>query len=485
VRYNLEVFGKEEKERVKAKILFISLAVVLALSLGLIGCTGEVTPEVPDNIEILAVRSVSGPLSVYEQVAMGPVWRYWEHVVNNVTGGIHVPEFDETLPIHIELKDDSSDMETMQTLMDTSLATGKYDFVIGPCCTPFLQAAGSICTLHGAVLVGAEGGATSVAEQMQNYPYMFSNLGFSNWYQMPILCEILDSWAANETDGEVDVFVISMSDLFGVEYSGQFQDYAAGYTTIDILDIVDTEPHTEDVGAQVEAAAAAGADFLLLNCYPPTMHAAVGYAIEHNIDFKGIVTGPGACYEQWYDTYFGPCAEGICGYGAWNEYSSIELRAFTEGMIDFLGARTAMDWWGGAYYYVGLDMLTQAIADADEYSALSVRNVMASEKLDTILGETYYTTYNGTWPIGFSGGLLALACHPGEIGQWQRVTEANDWRPDGDTTSPARLKPYGIPEEATEWAIFEVIDPNDNATTPISIYPKPTWEDLGCYPPPP
>jgi ABC-type branched-subunit amino acid transport system substrate-binding protein len=466
---------------VKSKILFMSLAVVLAMSLvvGAIGCTGGGT-EVPEYIEVLAVRSVSGPLSVYEQVAMGPVWRYWYNLVNNVTGGIYVPEFGQKLPVHIELKNDESDMATMQTFMETNLATGKYNFVIGPCCTPFLQAAGSICSLYGAVLVGAEGGATSVAQHMDKYPYMFSNLGFSNWYQMPALCEIMDSWAANETDNEVDVYVMSLDDLFGVEYSGQFQAWSANYTTINILKIVDVVPFTQDVAAQVEEAHNMSADVLLINTYPPTMHAVMGYAMTHNYDFKGIVTGPGACYEQWYDTYFGPCAEGTCGYGAWNEYSSPELRAFTEGMIDYLGSRSAMDWWGGAYYYVGLDMLTKAIAQADEYTALAVRNVMASTKLDTILGETYYTTYDGTWPLGFSGGLLALASHPGEIGQWHHVTAANDWLPDGETGT-ARLKPYGIPGAATEWMIFEVIDLNEKATAQ-SIYPKPTWADLGCLP---
>jgi hypothetical protein len=311
---------------------------------------------------------------------------------------------------------------------------------------------------------------------MDNYPYMFANLGFSNWYQMPMVCEVMDSWAAEETDGVVDVYVISMSDLFGVEYSGQLQEESDKYTTIDLIKIVDVEPHTEDITAQVEEASSLGADVLFINNYPPTMHAAVGYAMAQNIDFKGIVTGPGACYEQWYDTYFGSYCEGICGYGAWNEYSSPELREFTEGMIDFLGSRSVMDWWGGAYYYVGLDMLAKAIAEADEYTAQSVRDVLASTKLDTILGETYYTLYDGTFPLGNSGGLLALASHPGEVGQWQHVTEANGWLPDG-VTGTAREKPYGIPDDATEWYIFEVIDQNEKQTAP-TIYPKPTWAEL-------
>jgi ABC-type branched-subunit amino acid transport system substrate-binding protein len=469
---------------VKKRILFISLAVVLALSVGLIGCNGgqqeeeEEEEEAPEYIEILAVRSLSGILSMYEQLAMGPCYKYWNYLIDNA-GGIYVPEFNKTIPIHIEVKDDESDMATMQTFLETNLATGDYNFVIGPSCTPHLQAAGAICSEYEAVLVGAEGGSTSVAQEMDNYPYLFANLGFSDWYQMPMVCEIMDSWAAEETDGVVDVYVISMSDLFGVEYSGQLQTSAAEYTTINIIKIVDVECGTTDVAAQVEEASSMGADVLFINNYPPSMHTAMGYAMANNIDFKGIVTGPGACYEGWYDPAaegFGPCVEGTCGYGAWNEYSSPELREFTEGMIDYLGTRSLMDWWGGAYYYVGLDMLGHAIAEADEYTAQSVRDVLASTKLDTILGETYYTLYDGTRPLGNSGGLLALACHPGEVGQWQHVTEANGWLPDG-VTGTAREKPYGIPDDATEWYIFEVIDQNEKQTAP-TIYPKPTWAEL-------
>jgi ABC-type branched-subunit amino acid transport system substrate-binding protein len=460
------------------RILFISLAVVLGLIVGLVGCAPEEgVPEIPDYINILAVRSVSGPLSVYEESAMGPCYKYWNHVVNDVDGGIYVEEYDRKIRVHIETKDDSSDMETMTTLLETNLATGDYPFVIGPCCTPFLQAAGSICSLHGSVLVGGEGGSTTIAPNLDQYPYMFANLGFSNWYQMPALVEILDSWAAEETDGKVDVYVMSLDDLFGVEYSGQFEEWSATYTTINILKKVDVVPFTEDVGAQVEEANSMSADVILVNTYPPTMMAVMGYAMAHNIDLKGIVTGPGACYEWWNDMY-GQCAEGSCGYGAWNEYSSTALREFSEGMIDYFGSRSAMDWWGGAYYYVGLDFLAKAIEEAGTLDPLEVRNVMASEKLDTILGETFYTTYDGTWPLEFSGGLLALACHPGEIGQWQHVTEANGWLPDG-VTGTAREKPYGIPDDATEWMIFEVIGPEAKATAP-SIYPKPTWAELGC-----
>jgi ABC-type branched-subunit amino acid transport system substrate-binding protein len=458
----------------KKRILFIALAMVLALSVGLIGCTPEegLPPEAPDYIYIFASRSVTGPLSVFEDTAMGPIYKYWNSVVN-ADGGIYVEEYAETIPVYIDVKDDGSDMDTMTNYLHTNLVTEKYVGAIGPCCTPFLEAAGPIASLYGIPLVGAEGGCTSVAQEMDKYPYMFSNLAFSNWNQVPTLCEIMDEWAAEEDDGVVDVYILSIDDLFGVEYTGQFYEFSEPYDTINILGEQKHPPFStaEVVGPHVELAKAAGADVLILNTYPPTPFDAVGYAIENGINFKGIVTGPAACYEGWYLT-FGANSVGVCGYGAWNEYSSTALADFAAGMIDYYEGRAIMDWWGGHYYYAGLQMLEEAIKEAGSLEPLEVRDVLASEKLDTIMGETWYTTYDGTFPIGASGGLLAIGCHVGEVGQWQHVTEANNWLPDGETGT-AREKPYGI-GDVTEYMIFEVIGPAGD-TTADWIYPKPDW----------
>lgn len=463
------------------KVLSITLAVVFVIGLGLVSCTdvGPIKPEAPATIKIFASRSLSGPLKIFEDTAMGPIYKYWRHVVNEVEGGITVPYWDKQIPVEIVVEDDSSDMATMTTKLETALATGEYKFVIGPTCTPFLEASGPICSLYGAVLVGAEGGATALAQEMNKYPYMFSNLSFANWNQVAELCRLMSAWAAKETDGKVDVYIMYLNDQHGYEYRDQFVAEAAGYTTkINIIKQVGMEPYTTEIAAQVNEATSMGADVLCIFAYPPTPMAIVGYSAATGQNFKGIVTGPAACYEAFYDVNatpnpgFGALAIGVGGFGAWNEYSSAALGEFAAGMIAY-SSRQTMDWWGGAYYYVGLDMLQEAISTATEYTAKAVRDVMASQKLTTILGETYYTTYDGTFPIGASGGLLAIAAHPGEVGQWQRVTAANSWRPDGVTTGSARAKPAGIAGSATEWAIFEVIS-LDHPTAPW-LYPKPDW----------
>ncbi len=439
----------------KLLVIMVSclMVLVLAASLPLVGC-GEAKP-VPESIKIAAVRSVSGPLSIFEETAMGPIYKYWEYQVNEVKGGIYVEEYGKKLPVQIDVMDDASDMDTMTTLLKQMLATGDYSFVIGPCCTPFLQAAGPICSDYGAVLVGAEGGATTLAESMDQYPYMFANLSFANWNQVYELCKLLDDWQAYHEPDPIKVYVMYLDDLHGYEYSDQFREEAAKYTNINIIKEVVVPPYTEEVTAQVEEASALGADVFCVFAYPPTPAAVVGTAIERNINFNAIVTGPWACYEVAYDPAaggFGEAINGVCGFGAWNEYSSDALREFAESMIGFFGTRLAMDWWGGAYYYVGLDCLEQAIVEAGTLDPEEVREVLAKKKLQTILGETWYTNYAGDWPIGDSGGLLAIASHPGEVGQWQ----------------------YNVHGDG-KW-VFEVIDigPNNTAS---AIYPKPPWPD--------
>jgi len=54
----------------KNRILFISLAVVLALSVGLIGCEKEV-PEGPDKVVIGLARDMDEALSFFECGAGG------------------------------------------------------------------------------------------------------------------------------------------------------------------------------------------------------------------------------------------------------------------------------------------------------------------------------------------------------------------------------------------------------------------------------
>lgn len=115
-------------------------------------------------------------------------------------------------------------------------------------------------------------------------------------------------------------------------------------------------------------------------------------------------------------------------WGAWNERSTPE----SQELIDKIGIDN-VDWWGHNLYWAGMQMLEKSIEKAGTLDQSVVRDVMATETFDTVLGPTYYD----------ENRMLAAECHTGEVGQWQNGK-------------------------------FEVIGPKNKATAE-PIYPKPPW----------
>jgi hypothetical protein len=70
------------------------------------------------------------------------------------------------------------------------------------------------------------------------------------------------------------------------------------------------------------------------------------------------------------------------------------------------------DWWGHPLYWASLDIWKAAIEKAGTLNQKKVRDIIATTKLDTVLGPTWFTMF------GDGGGFLAKETHPGEIGQW-------------------------------------------------------------------
>ena len=90
------------------------------------------------------------------------------------------------------------------------------------------------------------------------------------------------------------------------------------------------------------------------------------------------------------------------------------------------------DPWGHPLYWAALQCWQQAIEKAGTLDQDAVRDVLATERFDTVLGETW-----------FENGLLSKDCHTGEIGQWIN-------------------------------GVYEVVGPKDDATADV-VYPKPAW----------
>lgn len=166
-----------------------------------------------DKIVVGMSRPLSGPLAVIGDSAFKPVYETWVAEVN-AQGGISVAEYGKKLPIELKVYDDKSDVGTMTRLTEKLIVEDKVDFLWPACSTAFIFAQAPIANKYGYVLLTAEGGATSIKDMLPSLPYVFVTLSFSDWYQLPVLADLLAEKGAKKA------YIVYIADLHGIEYSG-------------------------------------------------------------------------------------------------------------------------------------------------------------------------------------------------------------------------------------------------------------------------
>jgi branched-chain amino acid transport system substrate-binding protein len=387
-----------------------------------VSCKSDDKDKDKDKIVVGMSRPLSGPLAQIGDSAFKPVYETWVEQVN-AEGGIQVEEYGKKLPIELIIYDDKSDVGTMTRLTEKLIVEDKVDFLWPACGTAFIFAQAPIANKHGYVLVTAEGGATSIKDMLPSLPYVFVTLSFSDWYQLPVLSEILAE------KGAKTAYVTYIADLHGIEYSG-----VAGIefpkVGIDILGVKSLPPDIKDLSPVLKDAQASEADIFCCFAYPDQIMPATGTSIELGYNPKAWVGGPGVNF-GFYHTSFGPMVEGVLGFTTFSPKQS----PVAQELADTLYAgkpEDIQDPWGHPLYWAGLECWKQAIEKAGTLDQDKIRDVLTNEKFQTVLGPTW-----------FENGLLAKDCHTGEIGQWQ----------DG---------------------LFEVVGPKDQATAEL-VYPKPAW----------
>jgi len=396
------------------------LALVLAASLLVVGC-GEAKPE-KDSIVVGMARPLSGWAAVIGDSAFRPVYETWVAEVN-ADGGIYVEEYGKKLPIELIIYDDKSDIGTMTRLTEKLILEDKVDFLWPACGTAFLFAQAPIANKYNYILLTAEGGATSLRDMLPSMPYVFVSLSFSDHYQIPVLADILAA------KGAKTAFIIYIADLHGIEYSG-----VAGIEFpkkgIEIVGVKSVAPDIKDLSPVIKEAMASGADVFCAFAYPDQILPATGTSMALGYNPKAWVGGPGVNF-GFYQAAFGPAIEGVMGFTCFARKSSPALNELADKL--YAGKPVELqDWWGHPFYWAALDMWKAAIEKAGTLDQDAIREILANDRLDTVLGETW-----------FENGLLAVEAHAGEIGQWI----------DG---------------------VFEVVGPTAKATADF-VYPKPDW----------
>jgi branched-chain amino acid transport system substrate-binding protein len=388
------------------------------------GATGT-TLGGKDKIVIGAARPLSGPLSFFEANAFGPIYKMWVDEVN-AEGGIMVEEYGKKLPVEMLVYDDQSNLDTSMRLLEKLMVEDKVDFVFPPASTAFFFAAAGVTNEQGYLLMGAEGGAATIREEIDKYPMFFGLLNFSNWDQMSTLMDIFDEVGAQS------VAMIYLDDLHGIEYSDVLKEEAEA-AGVEVVFETSIPGDTKDFSPILRQVQEANPDVLFVPCYPDQNFPMVAQMIQLGYNPKMLVMGPGTTFAAFPAAFSDEIVNGVVGYGAWSVNSSPELAELQEKLLQREGfTEDNMDYWGHAFYYAGLQMFQQAIEKAGTLDNEKVAEVLKTERFQTILGETW-----------FDNQLTAVEAHPGQVGQWQ----------DG---------------------VFEVIDPGDKRTAD-PIYPKPDW----------
>ena len=404
------------KNKVLLGLLVVTVAVVFLVGV----CATNSLAK--DKIVVGMARPISGWMAVIGDSAFRPVYETWVKEVN-AKGGIYVKEYGKKLPIELLIYDDKSDVGTMTRLTEKLIVQDKVDFLWPACGTAFVFAQAPIANKHGYILLTAEGGATQIKEMLRSLPYVFVGLSFSDWYQLPVFAELLGE------KGAKTAYIMYVGDLFGIEYSGvagiEFPKHG-----IDIVGISSVPPGTKDLSPIIKKAKASNADVFCCFGYPDQVLPATGTSIALGFNPKAWIGGPGANF-GFYHTTFGPAVEGVMGFTSFSPKQSAAAKELADKL--YAGKpEEIQDPWGHPLYWASLEFWKQAIEKAGTLDQKVIRDIMATQKFETVLGPTW-----------FENGLMAKECHTGEIGQWQK-------------------------------GMFEVVGPKKHATAKF-VYPKPPW----------
>jgi hypothetical protein len=420
------------------KVLLITLAVVLALGVSLIGCGGETVPETgPDTVLVGLVRDLDGVLAFYDQSAAGPVYRAFTKWVND-DGGIYMSTYAEDKEIELDIRNydpmTPGDLGTQTTAL---IDQDNVYFIWGAPGTTTVYTQASICNAKGIVLMTLEGGATDMIsdpDKLASWPYVWINLTFSDWYQIPVLYQTLKAQGISEPKAYVcyidnehgHEYLEVTQEIFGEEnvIAVGHDQYAA--TQSDMDDIVsaakdalgDPETPTYDI-------------FCAFTYMPYLSYLFTSFG-SFGFNPPAIMMGPGANTGVFDLVFGGDLMQGISVFETANRHTEIDQTTtlpLTE-MFDLVEAEPTgeypvgyvWDVWGDPVLWAGLEMWKAAVEEVGHldvgYSA-AVREVLAGfseeDPATTVIGDCWYYVLGD----GLGGGVEDYLAQPGQIGQWQ------------------------------------------------------------------
>jgi uncharacterized repeat protein (TIGR02543 family) len=534
---------KKGGEKVKNKVLLISLAVVLALSISLIGCGGgagqqeeEEEPEIPKynltvsstqggsiinpgagistydegtNVDLVAVanegyvfngwtgdvgniaddknpittitmnadyiitasfkelpeqptklvigmaRDMDEGLAVFEMLYAGPVVREFVEQVN-LAGGVHLSAYDTAtktcyVPLEIDRRDINVaawDIADVTAKICADIANGDTHFLWGGPTIDTIIAQAPVASETKTVLLTLEGGSAGIRndpDKLASWPYVFNTLSFSDWYQLPVLSDMLEA----ELGRTPKAYVAYMCcNEHGEGYLAVAEDNFDVVGSVETLRMItQSEANTVIQNAITVLGNPASPNYDIFCGFgnPLIVQALTQASIDNNFNPPAIVFGPdaemgyypysyGIPSEPFLDPSRDPSlVDGILAFTVAAYDTNAEIQVVYDliaeredddegdpisGVPDWPGI-LSRNYWGTSVFWAGLEMWLEAVERVGYVDQELLRDALAGledDPADTILGDCWFRMLGAD---GEGGGHLDYLCHTGEIGQWQ------------------------------------------------------------------
>lgn len=440
----------------KNRILFISLAVVLALSVGLIGCGGEeLPPEAPDSIMIGAVRDLDEDQFIFDCYHGGPAMRWFVNKVNDEEGGIYLSKYEETVPLELVVRDFSLASWDMATVAQGLIDDGANVMFGGPS-TDSIYTLAPVCNANSIIILTLEGGAAKMVWEHEDFidqwPYVWINLSFANWYEIPVLKGMMDEAVTDRDPIAYVTYIGGLGAEHGLEYTQTtINEFGAG----NVLPagglghpffMTQEEANTIIQGAITALGDPADPNYDIFCAYTYPWNVAAFFIAAQTYGFNppAMIFGPGSSQGYFEVSWGSDSIEGIMSFGTSNAKTTVKVGTPTISMADLyaeLGAQIEDDWanyssvcpnifgatsgtevldfWGQPIFEAGFQMWKTAVEEVGDLDNTAIRNVMASfsdsNPCSTCFGDTWYRVFGN----GYGGGIVDYMCMTGQIGQWQ------------------------------------------------------------------
>jgi len=340
-------------------------------------------PAVKDKVIIGNVDAFTG-IFAPAPLLWGTIWMETLIADYNADGGLYIPEYGKKLPIELIKYDSKSDTETLIRLTEKCMVEDNADLMFAPWGTSQNFAVLSLYNKYEYPFIPHAMGSGQIVDLIQT--------GAEKW-TFPVLCQppFVAQYVADffEWSGASKIGIIGVSDLHGIEFTGQVQ---AALTARGIPVAVGPELYpltVSDLSPIIKKLKEAEVDTLWASTYPADGGLLVKQCMDLDYSPKIMIMGPGSQYPLVMLPTFGlDAVTGIMEYHGFEVdfNTSPELMALAEKYNAAAGGYPGSN---TIATYVCYEALFKAV---EKYGLdrVKVRDALATETFDTVLGPAHW-----------------------------------------------------------------------------------------------